>query len=92
LSKGTLVGVLTVNYNGSTASVSFNMASGFTMDESHLYVGSEPLARNNGEYTVAPGQYPYIHDLTNATSDTYTISGLTGEIYVVAHAVVCGNY
>lgn len=89
LSKGTRVGTLTVAYNGSTATVTFTMLSGYVMDETHLYVGSEPLARDvNSEYTVAPGQYPVRHDLTRATSDSYTVSGLSGPIYVVAHAVV----
>ncbi len=89
--KGTLVGTLTVNYDGSTAVVTYTMDSPYTMDETHLYVGNEPLPRDvNGNYTVAPGQYPYQHDLTDATTDTYTITGLSGDIYVVAHAVVCG--
>ncbi len=89
LSKGTRVGTLTLVYDGSTATVAFAMLSGFVMDETHLYVGSEPLARDvKDEYTVAPGQYPVQHDLTAATSDSYTVSGLSGSIYVVAHAVV----
>jgi len=41
-----------------------------------------------GDYTVAPGQYPAQHDLTMATTDSYTITGLSGSVYLVAHAVV----
>ena len=90
LSKGTLVGTLTVDYDGSTADVTYAMDSGFTMDETHLYVGSEILPRDvNNNYTVAPGQYPYQHDLDDATTDSYTVTGLSGDIFVVAHAVVC---
>jgi len=90
LGKGELVGTLTVVYDGTTATVTFLMASGFTMDETHLYVGSEILPRDvNGDFTVAPGQYPDQHDLTNATTDSYTITSLSGDIYVIAHAVVC---
>ena len=63
----------------------------FTMDETHLYVGSEPLPRKNGEYTVAPGQYGNIHTLSGASSDSFTVSGLSGNIYVVAHAVTCST-
>jgi len=89
LTKGTKVGTLAVAYGGSTATVTFSMLAGYVMDETHLYVGSEPLARDvNNEYTVAPGQYPAQHDLTRATSDSYAVSGLSGAIYVVAHAVV----
>jgi len=94
ITKGTLVGTLTVDYDGSTATVWFDMTAGsdYYMDENHLYVGNEILPRDvNDEYTVAPGQYPTIHDeLKGATSDNYTIEGLSGDIYVVAHAAVCG--
>jgi hypothetical protein len=99
LTKGTLVGTLSVDYDGSTATVSFNTSGTnpdtdllYTMVETHLYVGSEILATDvNGDFTVAPGQYPTIHDeLANVTSDSYTISGLSGDIYVVAHATVAG--
>lgn len=98
LSKGTKVGTLTVVYSAGTATITYQMAgtnsaSGlpYTLTETHLYVGSEPLARDvNGEYTVAPGQYPYINLEMNASSRTYTISGLSGDIYIVAHATVAG--
>ncbi|NQT31566.1 MAG: hypothetical protein HQ588_04455 [Deltaproteobacteria bacterium] len=91
ISKGKHVGWITVNYNGSTAIVTYNMFYGYKMDETHLYVGNEPLPRINGdgEYTVAPGQFPLSHDLDNASTDWYAVTGLSGEIYVVAHAVVC---
>jgi hypothetical protein len=90
ITKGTLVGRLTVVYDGSAATVWFDMTEGSPYY--HLYVGNEILARDvNGEYTVAPGQYPTIHDeLNGATSDSYNIEELSGYIYVVAHATVCG--
>lgn len=88
LSKGTLIGTLTVDYNGSTATIAYDLAgSGFTMDWTHVYVGSEILPRDEeGDFTVAPGQYPYIHNLADVTSDSYAITGLSGDIYVIAHA------
>ena len=89
LSKGEKVGWLKVNYDGSTAVVTYRMYYGHRMDETHLYVGNEPLPRKNGDFTVSPGQFPLSHDLTNAWRDRYTVEGLSGEIYVVAHAVVC---
>ncbi|HEX9164760.1 MAG TPA: hypothetical protein VF862_02540, partial [Gemmatimonadales bacterium] len=89
LSSGRKVGTLTLNYDGSTAKVGFTMLPGYVMNETHLYVGSEPLARDvNNEYTVAPGQYPVKHDLTAATTDQYTVTGLSGSVYLVAHANV----
>jgi hypothetical protein len=91
LSKGTLVGTLSVAYSSGTAIVTYQTDSPYTMVETHLYVGSDILATNNGDYTVAPGQYPTIHgELGNITSDSYTVSGLSGDIYVVAHATVAG--
>ena len=93
ITRGTLVGELLVDYDGSTAEITYSMFSGFFLAETHLHVGPEPLARNNGEYTVAPGQYSYKNEgLDNAGSDSYVVSGLNGEIYVVAHAVVLGQY
>jgi hypothetical protein len=89
--KGTLVGTLTVDYDGSTATVTYNVTAPFGMVETHLYVGSDILASNSGDFTVAPGQYPTIHDeLASVSSDSYTIGGLSGDIYVVAHATVDG--
>ncbi len=90
ISKGTVVGTVTVDYDGSTAIVTYDMDDGYTMDVTHLYVGNEPLpTKNNGDFTVAPGQYPYTHVLQDATTDSYEIEGLSGDIYVIAHAVVC---
>ena len=90
-SKGRLVGWLTVDYDGPTAVVTYNMYEGNWMTATHLYVGNNRLPRNKkGQETVAPGQYPYGHDpLNNVTTDSYTVTGLSGDIYVVAHAVVC---
>ncbi len=91
---GTLVGWLTIDYVGATAIVTYNMYPGYTMDATHLYVGNDKLPVNKqGKYTVAPGQYPYKHDpLNDVTTDSYTVTGLSGDIYVVAHAVVCGLF
>jgi hypothetical protein len=96
VSKGTLVGLLTVDYDGSTAIVTYNTCGGYMMDEVHLYVGNDILAwdDNPGDpgYTVAPGKFPYTDDDIATNSYTFTIDGLSGDIYVVAHAVVVGDY
>lgn len=88
LTKGTYVGDLTVVYSNGTATATYIMLPEYTMAETHLYIGNEPLPRKDGEYTVAPGQYGAIHELEYASEDEYVITGLTGTIYVVAHAVV----
>ena len=89
--KGTLVGWVDVNYSGSTAIVTYHMYNGNYMTATHLYVGNARLPKNrNGKETVSPGQYPYKHDpLSNVMTDSYTVTGLSGNIYVVAHADVC---
>lgn len=92
ISKGTLVGTLTVDYDGSKANVSYDIDAPYSMDETHLYVGNEILPRDvNNQFTVAPGQYPTIHgDLNGITTDAYVVNNLSGDVHVVAHAVVCG--
>jgi len=91
--KATKVGMLRVVYNAGSAEVTYLMDDGFTLDETQLYIGNEILPKNNGSFTVAPGQYPYKHeDLNGAASDVYNVDGLSGELYVVAHAVVCGSF
>jgi hypothetical protein len=90
-SQGTDVGWLTVDYDGSTAVVTYNVYAGNYMTATQLYVGNDPLPEDPwGNETVAPGQYPYKHEhLSNVTTDSYTVTGLSGDIYVVAHADVC---
>ena len=92
ISKGTLVGILTVNYVGGIAAVNFKMNSPYYMTENHLYVGNEILPRDvNGDFTIAPGQYDSLHEgLVDSTDNTHWIESLSGDIYVVAHANVCG--
>ena len=90
INKGTLVGTLTIDYDGSTATVTYTMDAGWMMQRTQLYMDGEPLPRDaKSEYTVSPGQYPYIHDpVVDPASDTHTVTGLSGNIYVVAHADV----
>jgi hypothetical protein len=93
LGNGELVGHLRVDYTGSSAQVTFDRVGDFVLDEEHLYIGSEPLPRDtNGQYTVAPGQYPLVVELDDATHTTHTVAGLSGNIYVVYHAVACGSF
>ncbi|WP_224487878.1 hypothetical protein [Robertkochia flava] len=92
IEKGTLVGHLTLNYSDGSASVTYEMLEGFTLSETHLYIGSVPYPEDNkGEPTVAPGEYPDQHELDNASGDSFQIDGLSGEIYVIAHGVSCSG-
>ncbi len=86
-SNGTLVGTVDVEYDGSVAIVTYNVDAGFTLDATHLYVGSGILPMTKqGAWTVAPGQYPYGGD------SSFTVVGLSGTIYVIAQAEVLGDF
>jgi len=89
LYKGDKVGWVTVKYYGSSAIVKYYLYPGYKLDETHLYIGNQPLPGSGGGFTVAPGQYTYSHDLNNATTDCYRVTGLSGKIYIIAHAAVC---
>lgn len=92
LSNGMFVGTLSVVYEEGTATVTYVMDSCRTLTETHLYIGNDILPTHNDEYTVAPGHYGNIHDgdqAPNAESDQYVIEDLSGDIYLIAHAVVC---
>jgi len=84
ITKGTLVGHLSVEYDGSSVTVTYNMLSGFVLEETHLFVGTTHTT------TIAPGQYGNLHDLSAASSDSFTLSGFSGQpLFIVAHAVSC---
>lgn len=100
--NGTNVGTLTVSYNGSSATVTYNVNSPYSLEAVHLYVGCDilpekctgPSSNPNCEYTLAPGQYPIKQSslASGTTSWSYTVNNLncTNGIYVVAHADVMG--
>ena len=96
--KGTDVGRVNVSYHDGSATVTFtaegkNGSTGvaYSMEDAHAYIGSAILPSNNGDYTVAPGQYPQIDsELKGATGKSFTFTGLSGPIYFVAHTSVAG--
>ncbi len=88
--NGFLVGTLNVTYAGSVATITYNMGGNCKLNTTHLYVGNQILPKKNGKYTTAPGQFPYKHEnLGGVSSDSYTITGLSGNIYIAAHSDVC---
>jgi hypothetical protein len=88
-SRGTHVGDVTLRYAGGTAEVVVTARVPFSFAVTHLYVGSEPLPRSRGEYTVSPGLFPYQHPLGPGTRDSYVVTGLSGPIWLVLHAESC---
>jgi len=92
IDNGILVGYLQVNYAPPSATVTYSMLDGYIMNVTHLYVGTQILPKKKNKYTTAPGQFPYKHcNLNGTSSDTFTINGLSGLIYVVAHTEVCDD-
>ncbi len=90
IGNGTHVGTLTVNYTPPTATVTYTVFDVYRLSETHLHIGNTILPVVRNRFTTAPGQFPYKHsNLGGVISDTYTITGLSGNIYVAAHSVVC---
>jgi len=95
LNKGTYVGSLYVDYSNGVATVEYEMVAGFHMEEIHLYVGStvvnEVVQGGKVKKTVAPGSFPDVRSGLTSVSETVLVSGLSGDVYINAHAVVCGG-
>lgn len=80
---------ITSSYDG-RISATFVMKEGYTLNETRFYAGNDMLPKDgNGNFTTDPEFYPYVHEnLDKVSSDTYSISGLPDNIYVVAYALV----
>ncbi|MEX1362984.1 MAG: hypothetical protein AB1Z98_07650 [Nannocystaceae bacterium] len=90
-SQGTHVGNLGISYDGASATLVFDRVGEATLDEEQLYVGSEALPRDaDGELSTTPSDFPVVLDLDSATQSSHTITGLSGDINVVYHAITCG--
>lgn len=90
IQKGTLVGTLNVVYTPPTAKITYNMGGNVHLSVTQLYVGNQILPKKNNKLTTAPGQFPYKHGgLNGVSSDSFTINGLSGSIYIAAHSEVC---
>ena len=82
------VGKVFVQYHSSYITVYYQLDPGYRLEETHLYIGSEPLPTKNGSYTVAPGQYTYQHTGLDSGWDWYSVPA-SGPVWMIAHAVVC---
>lgn len=79
------VGTVTVSTDGNNLTVKYEITeNNWYITETHLYVGIQPPSSS------APGKFPYQHpNLSNVSTDTYTIPISTGTTYyIAAHAVV----
>ncbi|MBT8253179.1 MAG: LamG domain-containing protein, partial [Bacteroidia bacterium] len=88
---GMYVGAIEVNYVDGTLTVDYQAEDGYVFYETHLYAGNAEFPTDpKGKPTVAPGQYGNQNEFSEgSSSDSYTIKGLEGDIYIIAHAVVC---
>lgn len=93
IASGILVGELVIQYYGGSAMFTVTTCGGYTMTETHLYVGEDPLPMYEGGYTVAPAHYPYGHvGLDDVQADTYGPFAVPAGFYVVGQAVVWGDF
>lgn len=82
--RGQLVGTVSIDWNGTTAIVTYNLVAGVVMTEAHLYAGS------TAPTTIAPGQYGNIASfLTPTSSHTFTVPLAGSVAWFIVHAVVC---
>lgn len=90
IDKGFLVGTLNISYQDGTVDVTYIAEDGYAFYETHLYVGNDNFpSLPNGKPTVAPGQYGNYNIGMGTTEESYKIDGLSGDIYIIAHAVAC---
>jgi hypothetical protein len=88
--NGTHVGTLFVDYVDGAVVLNYQLDSPYALEDAHAYVGDKILPRDvTGNFTVAPGQYPYS---TEGKDSVITVDDPTflDDIHVVAHARVCG--
>lgn len=86
INNGTHVDNLTLTRSGPNVNVSYNLFSGFTLNEAHIYVGTSYVSN------TAPGSYGKTFEGLSTPTFSQMISGSTGTVYVVAHGIVCGSY
>jgi hypothetical protein len=91
--KGTVVGTMSVAYDGKEVTVTVDAGERLWLKEVHAYVGNEPLPKdNNNAATIDPSQFPVVHKRM-ALSRSFSVENFEGRpIYVVTHATVCGVY
>ena len=94
INKGTEVGTVEIRYFGGQISVEYIMHDGYVLNEAHIYVGCEMYPEikqgKKTEQTVAPGQYTFVNsNLNSATGITVNFTDVSGDVYIIVHAVTC---
>ena len=88
--NGIDVGTVFIEWEDGHVTVTYEVDSPYSLKDVHLWVGDDLLPMtDSGNYTNAPGQFPY-GGFIEDNSCTIVIDGVfEGDIYVAAHAVVC---
>jgi hypothetical protein len=90
ISKGSLVGLLTVNWDGTNATITYLTYPGFLLSTVHIYAGDTKPT------TIAPGLYGNTVDFdpkVNTYSATISVSDTDSDgIWIIAHAGVLGDF
>lgn len=88
--SGTYVGKVKIIYSAGSATLIFSTLEGFEMEEIQFHLGNEMFPKDNQDQpTVAPGQYPYIHEnLGGVNEKTITVDNLSGRLYFIGHVVI----
>ncbi len=82
----TVVGTVTLVYDGSSAAtVTIEMSGPYTLDLAAVYYGGSETPPGSD-----PNTYTVVHTLSNATTDTFTITNFDPFSYFVAQASVKG--
>jgi len=92
INKGTHVGNLSITLSNGLLTYDLKTFSEFLITEFHLYAGTDPLPTSNGEFTVAPGQYPVVEEFSSGLTIYSGSFVVDSNSFVVNHAVVCGEY
>lgn len=85
LDNGTHVGMLIIDYDEGTLTVTYDLFDGFMLNEIHFYAGKDLPG------SVAPGQLSYTAEAIDDQSYTLTLD-MNGSLYIAAHAVVTGDF
>ncbi len=87
--KGVLVGTLTVEWDGSVATVTYELFDGYYLEEVHIYASdSKPTTTAPGQYGYPEGGYDVGGVATFSTEVPLADTDGTGGVWLIAHAVV----
>jgi len=91
--SGTVVGTMTVGYDGEEAVVTVDAGERLWLKEVQAYVGVGRLPLNeNGDETIDPEDYPVLHRRMSLSRSFVVKDMEGGPIYVVTEATVCGVF